>query len=155
MKLLAREHAVAGVIDSRRGRTGDYRNLFGWEVERRDGRMVLTLGHGLAALIVPASVAVDLAKYLERVDIRGPVFAVDGPRPHWVFLAEANEFIAAEEDLPSGVEILACGEQIPLPSAEAFSAGVRWIVAPDPLQRWLPTLAALLMGIHRTIRMVR
>lgn len=155
MKLLTAEHAVAGgVIDGQRWRTADYRTLFGWEVELRDGRILLTLENGLVALLVPASVAMDLTRSLKRLDIHGPVFAVDGPRPHWLFLADSNEYVIATDDLPGGVEVLGFGERIPLPCVEAFSAGVRWIVAPDPRQRWLPTLAAVLLGMRRTIRAV-
>lgn len=134
--------------DGRRWTAGQYRRVFGWVVEQRDRRMQLALDGGMAALTVPQSIAVNAVQHLKRLDACGPVLAVETERPYWIFLAEANGYIASGADLPAEVELLDCGRHIPVPCRDTRSAGLRWVVAPDPRRRWLPTLATVLLAIR-------
>jgi hypothetical protein len=124
-----------------------YHAVFGWDIDYRDNVVLLVLGQGLVALVAPVPVGTEALARLRHFGADGPVFAVDGLRPHWVFLAEADEYILPAARLPAGVEILGCGQALPIPSAEV-SSGRRWIVAPDDRRRWLPTLSAVLLGIR-------
>ena len=83
-----------------------------------------------------------------RLGTTGPVIAVDDERPHWIFLADSNADLTFHADLPGQLEVLGCGWRIPLPGRNAYSASLRWVVAPDPGQRWLPTLATLALAVR-------
>jgi hypothetical protein len=136
------------MADGRGWTAGQYRRVFGWAIEHGDRRVLLALDGGMVALAVPRSLGVNAVKQLERLDSCGPVLAVGSPRPHWIFLADANGYVAAQEDLPAGVEVLDCGQRIPVPCQDTRSVGLRWVVAPDSRRRWLPTLATVVLAIR-------
>ncbi|NKQ51544.1 hypothetical protein HFP15_01465 [Amycolatopsis sp. K13G38] len=151
MKLLTADQALAGgSAGAARGWTAaEYRSVFGWDVGKSDGRIVLTLGRGVVALLVPVPVAMRVVPRLKRLDAVGPVFAEAGDEPHWVLLADANEFVTTAGDVPKGIVVLGAGQRIPVPCAETRASGPRWIVPPDPRRRWLPTLSTVLTAIWR------
>ncbi|KAA9156183.1 hypothetical protein FPZ12_028045 [Amycolatopsis acidicola] len=130
-------------------RLAEYRALLGWQVERRDGRIVLVLDNGLVALVVPRRIAGTVHERLQRLGVDGPVLAVENARPHWVFLADANECITVRGELTTGVEVLGYGQAVPLPCTGVTAPELRWVAEPDRGQRWLPTLAALLLAVRR------
>ncbi|RBM16186.1 hypothetical protein DI005_25380 [Prauserella sp. PE36] len=130
----------------------EYRSVLGWTVTWGGGRPLLDLGHGMVAVTAPRPLAVGLAERLHRLDATGPVFAVDGARPYWVFLADPNDEVNADLHLPRGVEILGCPQRIPVPVEVPRSPALRWIVPPDTRRRWLPTLAAVALAAARTGR---
>jgi hypothetical protein len=109
---------------------------------------MLVFGHGMVALTVPAARAGRVANHLGRFSAGGPVLAVDGERPYWVFLADTNAYITMDADLPAEVDFLGCWQRRLVPGPKTNSADLRCIVAPDPRQRWLPTLATLALAVR-------
>lgn len=139
---------ASGVADTSGWTAGQYRRVFGWAIEQGDRRVLLALEGGMVALVVPRSLAVDVVRHLERLDTCGPVLAVGTERPYWIFLADANGYLATHEDLPRGVEVLDCAQRIPVPCRDRHCVGLRWVVAPDSRRRWLPTLATVVLAIR-------
>lgn len=125
-----------------------YRAVFGWDVEYRDGRTLLALGHGVVAVTVPEAIAAAVARRLRAMDAEGPVFAVEGPRSRRVFLADPNGFVTGHLELPGPARVLDCWQRIALPGADARAGGRHWIIPPDARQRWLPTLAAVVRAVR-------
>lgn len=121
-----------------------YREQFGWSVEEKDGKPLLFLGNGMIGVVVPATRARAVAVHLHSQDTCGPVLELGGAT--WVFLADANGMVVDQTELNGGVSLLGYAKQVPLP--EAPLGAVRWVVPPNPHQRWLPTLAAVLAAVR-------
>lgn len=126
-----------------------YREQFGWSVEEKGGRPFLFLGNGMVGVGVPVTRARAVALQLQYQDTCGPVLEHGGAT--WIFLADANGMVVDQTELHGGVSLLGYAKQIPLPEAP-FDA-VRWVVAPNPYQRWLPTLAAVLAAVRNVYGM--
>lgn len=130
-----------------------YRCLLGWRVEVQDGRATLSLGAGIAAVAVKSTVAPDIMAALRRYDGSGPVLAVNGQPPCWLFFADPNGMIVARDDLPGDVALLECPRQIPIPTGDVPCDQSRWIVPPDTRRRWLPTVATILSAVTVSVRL--
>lgn len=124
-----------------------YRTAFGWDVEYRDGRTLLALGHGVVAVSVPAEIADAVSRRLRAMDAEGPAFAVERPPARRVFLADPNGFVTARLEL-RGARVLDCWQRITLPAVDARAGGLHWLIPPDARKRWLPTLAAVVRAVH-------
>lgn len=131
-----------------------YRELLGWDVQHHAGRTTLSLGRGMVAVAVPASTAAAVATCLRQIDAAGPVLAVAEERPRWMFLADPNGYVTVHDDLPHEVTVIGSGQRIPIPVADAPSALLRWIIPPSNRRSWLPTIAAILLGLRSTQRAV-
>ncbi|TNC26413.1 hypothetical protein [Amycolatopsis alkalitolerans] len=126
-----------------------YREHFGWMVDDRENPPRLLLGHNMVALTMPRTRGVAVLEYLCRQDIRSPVLEPD--LGSWAFLADSNGLVLTPGDLPEDVKLLGCGAMLPVPLTTANPA-VRWVVAPDVRQRWLPSLAALMAAVRTMAR---
>lgn len=130
-------------------RTTAYREHFGWTVNDRENPPHLVLGHNMVALAMTRTRGGAVLEYLCRTDTHGPVLELDPGT--WVFLADSNGLVLGPTDLPDEVKLLGCGVALPVPMTSK-SAMVRWAVAPNVRQRWLPSLAALVAAVHATVR---
>ncbi|GLY66791.1 hypothetical protein [Amycolatopsis taiwanensis] len=121
-----------------------YRRLFGWPVKpHRDGSVALVLENGLCAVVIPKLTSDRVIRNLDKAECHGPVLDLPTPRgARLVILAEADGIVPPANLLPKGVELLHSGAVVPLPSAQNFLTG--WFRPPDPHQRWLPSLGAVL-----------
>ncbi|HJQ47660.1 MAG TPA: hypothetical protein VJ870_15285 [Amycolatopsis sp.] len=128
-------------------RTTGYREHFGWTVNEEENAPRLVLGHNMVALAMARTTGGVVLDYLCRHDTRGPVLELDPGT--WVFLADSNGLVLNAADLPDGVRLLGCGTAIPVPLT-ARHLPVRWVVAPNVRQRWLPSLAALVAAAQTT-----
>lgn len=126
-------------------RTTTYCEHFGWTVDNRENAPHLVLGQNMVGLAVPRAGGSAALEYLLRQEIRGPVLELD--MGTWVFLADSNGLVLSPADLPASVRFLSCGTALPMPLISG-STSVRWIVAPDVRQRWLPSLAAVVAAIR-------
>ncbi|MDQ7810954.1 glycogen operon protein GlgX [Amycolatopsis sp. A133] len=128
-----------------------YRRLFGWPVKWRGDQPFLVLEHGICAVTLPKMNAAPVLGRLAATGCQGPAVVV--PTPHGqrvAVLAETDGLIPPQSALPRAVEVLAWGALLPLPPApRRGDFGTEWLVAPDPQRRWLPSLDAVLAGIHR------
>ena len=129
--------------------TPAYREHFGWRVDDREHPPRLLLGDNMVALAMPRGAGKVVLDYVCRHDNRGPVIELDPGS--WVFLADSNGLVLTPSDLPDDVKMLGVGVGLPMPLALG-SVGVRWVVAPNVQQRWLPSLAALVAAVHATAR---
>ncbi|OXM67431.1 MULTISPECIES: hypothetical protein [Amycolatopsis] len=127
----------------------DYRRTFGWPVHWQNGTLNFVIGAGIGAVAVPRARAEQVLENLARQGCRGPALSV--PTKHGsvvIFLVEADILGSDAEFLPSDVRVLTAGTSIPLPGTHGPADLARWIVAPDPHQRWLPSLTAVLAAIR-------
>ncbi|MGW4587903.1 hypothetical protein [Amycolatopsis thermoflava] len=108
--------------------------MFGWPVRGHD----LVLGAGIGAAAVPRARAGQVVENLGRQGCRAAALSVP---PVVIFLAEADVLPGDLDGLPADVRVLTSGTAIPLPGAPGPA---RWLVPPDPRQRWLPSLTAVL-----------
>lgn len=124
-----------------------YREVFGWTIQRRDSRSYLALGRGMVAVSVPAALGPEVAFELKRRDSDGPVIATTGRDPRWLFLADPNEAVFTRDDLPTAVALLECPTVVPVPIESTPSDRPRWAERPNLTRRWLPTAASVLCAI--------
>lgn len=123
----------------------DYRHQFGWLVHEVDGEAYLSLGHGMVGLAMAPRYAGTVVNALRRHGSRGPVLEVGAGARVWIVLADPNGRVLSAADLPAGMSLLGCSTPVPLPGSSPRRSA-RWIVPPDPLRRWLPTLDAVLLA---------
>lgn len=125
-----------------------YRKVFGWAAENTGGGTTLALGRNTVAVSVPAAMGPHVAAALRALDSAGPVVLTPTAPPAWLFLADPNGQVAGRDDVPSGVVVLDCPTRITIPSVDQPAAGTCWVIPPSPSRRWLPTLAAVICGLH-------
>ncbi|EHR50269.1 hypothetical protein SacmaDRAFT_2013 [Saccharomonospora marina XMU15] len=129
----------------------DYRGTFGWPVQWDRGGLRLVTGSGVGAVVVPRRISDAVLASLARQGCDGPALTLPTRREMvTVLLVETDDFAVAEAPLPEGVQVLAAGSTVPLPDEHNPNALARWRVQPDPRQRWLPSLAAVLATISAT-----
>lgn len=125
-----------------------YGDTFGWATAIvRDGLVLLLTGDRVG-VAVPAERARRVAAELRRRESPGPVLALPGAEPHWVFLADLNGTIPVQDQAPAGVTFVASPRVLALPPTATLDGPVRWAIPPDPCRRWLPTFAAVLCAIR-------
>jgi len=135
--VVGRDSAVATRVER-------YAGLYGWTVERAGGEWRLCFGNGLAGVFVPAAVVPETMAALRSQDALGPVIELSGPPSGSVFLAERNGQVLSSRDLPVGVRVLDCPQQVPIPPPGGYSAQARWAVPPDRAHRVLPLVATVI-----------
>ncbi len=127
-----------------------YGRLFGWSVKRQGARPFLVLENGICAVTVPRLSAGPVLDGLAATGCEGPAFVIPsrlGPRV--AMLAETDGLVPPRAALPKDVEVIAGGALLPLPVGDRRpDVALEWLIAPDPRQRWLPSLGAVLAGIH-------
>ncbi|OXM66299.1 glycogen operon protein GlgX [Amycolatopsis vastitatis] len=128
-----------------------YRQLFGWSVKWRGSHPFLSLENGICAATLPKMSAAPVLARLAAIGCPGPAVVTPTPQGQRVaILAETDGLIPPQSALPRTVEVLAWGALLPLPLDPRRGApGTEWLVAPDPQRRWLPSLDAVLAGIHQ------
>ena len=125
-----------------------YGRLFGWSVQRRGAQSFLALEKGICAVTLPKLSAGPVIARLAATGCAGPALVIPTRRgPHVAVLAEIDGLIPPRSALPEDVEVLAWGALLPLPVQARQDAAAEWLTAPDPRQRWLPGLDAVLAGI--------
>ncbi|MFC4003756.1 hypothetical protein ACFS2C_10295 [Prauserella oleivorans] len=135
-------------LDPQRTTRVDYRSTFGWPVERhRDGLRLVT-GSGVGAVVVPRAMSDSVLARLRRQGCSGPALGLPTRRERiTVLLVETDDFTVAQAPLPEGVRVLPAGSVIPLPDERQLHGPAQWLVEPDPFQRWLPSVGAVLATI--------
>lgn len=116
-----------------------YREGYGWAVDETGS---LQMGGGIVGVLVQAIFAGATAEYLQRQESCGPVLELGLGVDGWLFLADPNELVLSQSEMPPGVSVLGCPYKVPLPTPA--NRGVRWIKPPRSRARWLPTLATVL-----------
>jgi hypothetical protein len=125
----------------------DYRGVFGWPVHWHNNGPKLVVGSGIGAVALPKALSGRVLEGVARQGCSGPALSLPTKHGLVVFLlVESDALAPAEETLPEGVRVLSAGTTIPLPRDRDDLA--RWLVAPDPHQRWLPSLAAVVATIR-------
>ena len=126
-----------------------YGRVFGWPVRWRGVHPFLALENGICAVTLPKLSAGPVLARLAATGCQGPAMHLptqQGPRV--AVLAETDGLIPPRSALPPTVEVLAWGTLLPLPvGTHRVDVATEWLSAPDPHQRWLPSLGAVLAGI--------
>lgn len=126
-----------------------YRERCIWPVEVVGDALVLPLGRGIVALDVPADRVPKMQKRLATNDIRTPALLVTKPGPRVVFLAEADEAVLGQYQMPVDVRFLSVPRALRLPLMHTGTSDDRkWLWAPDPVHRWLPPAGAVLAAVN-------
>ncbi|MEV0072651.1 hypothetical protein [Amycolatopsis sp. NPDC050768] len=127
-----------------------YGRLFGWSVRWQGSRLFLALENGLCAVTLPKLAAGPVLRHLADTGCQGPVLVLPtqhGPRV--AILAETDGLVPPRTTLPTDVDLLDCGALVPLPiGPQVPGVSTEWLAAPDPRQRWLPSLSAVLAGVR-------
>lgn len=134
--------ASAGTCVERNRFLSFYRKQLGWRVEHHDDNLYLLFGDGMVGVTMPVYMGKRTIMTMTDQDRCGPVVEyLFRNALRWVFLADTNDFVIAQSDLPVGAGLLNCTHKLPLPGSSISST--RWVVPPQRAQRWLPTLAAV------------
>lgn len=119
-----------------------YRTAYGWTVNETGS---LQMGGGMVGALVQSIFAGATAEFLQRQESCGPVLDLGMGVDGWLFLADPNELVLSQPEMPPGVTVLGCPYKVPLPTPS--NRGVRWINPPRSRARWLPTLATVLAAV--------
>ncbi|QRP43425.1 hypothetical protein [Amycolatopsis sp. FDAARGOS 1241] len=127
-----------------------YGRLFGWSVRRQDNRLFLALENGLCAVTLPKLAAGPVLRHLNTTGCQGPVLVLPTPHgPRVAILAETDGLVPPRATLPADADLLDCGALVPLPFGPGLPGiSAEWLTAPDPSQRWLPSLSAVLAAVR-------
>lgn len=125
-----------------------YSRLFGWSVKWWGLHPFLALENGICAVTMPELDAGPVLAWLDAIETAGPATTLQTQHGHRVaVLAETDGLIPPRATLPKDVEVLAWGTLLPLPiGSRRAESTTEWLSAPDPRQRWLPSLGAVLAG---------
>ncbi|MFD6071005.1 MULTISPECIES: glycogen operon protein GlgX [Amycolatopsis] len=127
-----------------------YGRLFGWSLKWRGPQPFLVLEGGICAVTLPKINGAEVLGRLADTGCGGPALTVltqQGPRV--AILAETDGLLPSRDSLPQHVEVLAWGTLLPLPADSGRAeAHAEWLSAPDPRQRWLPSLDAVLASVR-------
>ncbi|MDT8913421.1 hypothetical protein [Amycolatopsis sp. PS_44_ISF1] len=127
-----------------------YGRLFGWSVRWQGPGLFLVLENGLCAVTLPKLTATPVLQRLAATGGPGPALTL--PTQHGAraaVLAETDGLVPPRGTLPKDVDLLDCGALLPLPiGAASPGLPVEWLTAPDPRQRWLPSLGAVLAALR-------
>lgn len=120
----------------------NYTQQLGWAVEVCHDHLYLPMGYGMAAVAIHHLPATAVAEHLLRHHSCGPLLRMNAEPCTWIFLADPNGDVFAQSELPAGVAVLSCPERVPLPGT--VDSLTRWILQPNPGNRTLPTVTAVL-----------
>ncbi|MFD9992039.1 hypothetical protein ACFWXT_29450 [Bacillus cereus] len=131
------------VRDGRAYLRGDY----GWPVTVRDGQYVLLATSGFCGVSVSKPLGERMRRTLDRVGSVGPIIGARYPLHRYVFLAEPDTVIDPDEFAGRGAALLHGSCDIALPPSCTAGGSRYWVVAPDPVRRWLPNLSTVLWAL--------
>lgn len=118
-----------------------YRDQMGWDVRLVDGAPTLSLTHGMTGFLFPWKWFPLAASLMSTMDVQGPVIGfMDEVEPRAVALADINDCVFSQVQMPQGVTLLRTPGLVPLPP----KAGSRWLAEPHSDRRWLPSATAVL-----------
>ncbi|MET1073705.1 MAG: hypothetical protein ABWY11_13760 [Umezawaea sp.] len=118
-----------------------YRDQMGWDVHMADGAPALSLTHGMTGFLFPRKWFPLAASMMSTMDVQGPVVGfLDEVEPKAVALADTNDCVFSQAQMPPGVVLLRTPGQVPLPP----KAGADWLIEPHNERRWLPSATAVL-----------
>ncbi|GGU85713.1 hypothetical protein GCM10010178_89780 [Lentzea flava] len=120
-----------------------YRELFGWHTHAVGNAVVATLDAALGAVVVPATVVLDVCSRLERCGEPCPTLVTADPMHAWLVLANTVDH-EPWVDLPLGVRVLPMSTRLLLPPSTVDGREVRWVREPRADKRWLPAVGAVL-----------
>ncbi|MFI5592392.1 glycogen operon protein GlgX [Amycolatopsis sp. NPDC051758] len=126
-----------------------YSRLFGWPVKWRGHHPFLALENGICAVTLPKLSAGPILARLAATGCQGPALVLSTHRgPRVAVPAETDGLLPLRTDLPKDIEVLAWGALLPLPvTVRRTDLATEWLTAPDPQQRWLPSLSAVLSAV--------
>jgi hypothetical protein len=118
-----------------------YRDQMGWDVRLADGVPTLSLTHGMTGFLFPRKWFPLAASLMSTMDVQGPVIGfLDDVEPVAVALADTNDCVFSQAQMPRGVTLLRTPGLVPLPP----KTGSSWLVEPHNERRWLPSATAVL-----------
>jgi len=118
-----------------------YRDQMGWDVTLVDGVPTLSLTHGMTGFLFPWKWFPLVASHMSTMDVQGPVVGfLDDVLPKAVALADTNDCVFSQAQMPDAVTLLRTPGLVPLPP----KAGSNWLIEPHNERRWLPSATAVL-----------
>lgn len=118
-----------------------YRNQMGWDVALLDGAPALSLTHGVTGFLFPREWFPAVASLMSTMDVQGPVVGfLDEVEPKAVALADTNDCVFSQAQMPGAVTLLRTPGLVPLPP----KVGASWLIEPHNERRWLPSATAVL-----------
>lgn len=118
-----------------------YRNQMGWDVRMSDGAPNLSLTHGMTGFLFPWTWFPLVASLMSTMDVQGPVIGyLDDVAPKAVALADTNDCVFSQAQMPADVTLLRTPGMVPLPP----KTGSSWLIEPHDERRWLPSATAVL-----------
>ncbi|MFC0109354.1 bifunctional DNA primase/polymerase [Kibdelosporangium aridum] len=140
----------ASLLDGAAARAMAYQHLYGWPtgVDPATRRLVLAVSENVNAIVMRAELGVETQSLLSQQMLAGPVIALPGDCPDWIFLTGpatsiSTRTLSALSHL--GVRLQKLGTFIPLPPSRLDSGVVRWASGPTvgrDLPPWTAVLAA-------------
>jgi hypothetical protein len=125
-----------------------YRGQMGWDVGRDAGGPRLWLGEGIVAVLAPREQVAGIWGAYRRMDLPGPILLTLGERSTLVLLADSNDLVLAQDELPPSVHLLRAPSSVPLPLAGDGDDRCRWLLPPHPSRRWLPSAEAVVCAVQ-------
>jgi hypothetical protein len=118
-----------------------YRDQMGWDVTLVDGAPTLSLAPGMTGFLFPWKWFPLVASLMSTMDVQGPVAGfLDEVEPKAVALADTNDCVFSQAQMPDAVTLLRAPGLVPLPP----KAGASWLIEPHNERRWLPSATAVL-----------
>ncbi|MCP2258609.1 hypothetical protein LX15_002307 [Streptoalloteichus tenebrarius] len=127
-----------------------YARLMGWPVVVTEKGILLPLSSAHTALSMPEHVGVGVLAGLRARMLAGPVLAVPGPQPHWIFLAELVALLPTQLTTPADVRFVRAPHQVLLPPSQTEDGPITWANPPTASRRWFPPFTAVL-AVARTV----
>jgi hypothetical protein len=121
-----------------------YRRSLAWHILVTPNAVMLSLTGGLVAIAMPLPMAERTHARLLESGLSGPLCQMPGETDRAVFLADGNDLVVAQQDLPRVVSFLSAPTLVPLPPTVTKFGPVRWRIAPSKTSRWLPSASAIL-----------
>lgn len=125
-----------------------YRGQLGWDVGLDADGPRLRLGEGIVAVLAPCDQVAGIWAGYRRMDLPGPILLTLGKRSTLVLLADSNDLVLSQEELPPSVHLLRAPSSVPLPSSGDRDDRCRWLLPPHPSRRWLPSVAAVVCAVQ-------
>ncbi|MBP2323456.1 hypothetical protein JOF56_003841 [Kibdelosporangium banguiense] len=138
------------LLDGAAARAMAYQHLYGWltSVDVATGRLVLAVSESVNAVIMRVELGIETQSLLSVRMLAGPVIALPGDCPEWVFLTGPASSISAKTLTALsrlGVRLQKHGTFVPLPPSSLDGGMVRWASGPTvgrDLPPWTAVLAA-------------
>lgn len=129
----------------------EYRLELGWSTTVHGDQLVLVLDEDLLALLMPATLAVELVAALRAQRLSCPVVSLPDPaQPRGIMLLEPDPR-QPQAPLPACVTVLGAGQHIALPPTITPLGPVRWLTPLDPSCPRLPPVHLIAGELHRLL----